>query len=54
MSVEEETLAANKTVVVRFNKEVIEQGNEATLRELTFASAPEGASRRRATVAPRA
>jgi hypothetical protein len=42
MSVEEETLAANKTVVVRFNKEVIEQGNEATLGELTFASAPRG------------
>ena len=31
---DEQTRAANKAVVVRFNKEVIEQGNEATFREL--------------------
>jgi hypothetical protein len=48
MSAEEETLAANKAVVVRFNKEVVEQGNEATFRELMAAgfvnrSAPPGA-----------
>jgi hypothetical protein len=34
MPTEEEARAANKAVVVRFNKEVIEQGNEATFREL--------------------
>jgi hypothetical protein len=33
MPTEEETLAANKAVVARFNKEVIEQGNETTFRE---------------------
>ena len=48
MSVDEETRAVNKAVVVRFNKEVIEQGNEATFRELMAAdfvnrSAPPGA-----------
>ena len=37
MSAEEETRAANKAVVVRFNKEVIEQGNEATFHELMAA-----------------
>src|SRR5262249_20654748 len=31
---DEETRAANKAVVGRFNKEVIEQGNETTFREL--------------------
>jgi predicted ester cyclase len=31
---EEDARAGNKAVVVRFNKEVIEQGNEATFREL--------------------
>jgi predicted ester cyclase len=45
---EEETRAANKAVVVRFNKEVIENGNEATFRELMAPdfvnrSAPPGA-----------
>ena len=34
MSAQEQTRIANKAVVVRFNKEVIEQGNEATFREL--------------------
>jgi predicted SnoaL-like aldol condensation-catalyzing enzyme len=34
MAIDVETLTANKAVVVRFNKEVIEQGNEATFREL--------------------
>ncbi len=48
MSAEEETRAVNKAVVVRFNKEVIEQGNETTFRELMAAdfvnrSAPPGA-----------
>jgi predicted ester cyclase len=48
MSTEQETRAANKAVVVRFNKEVIEQGSEATFRELMAPdfvnhSAPPGA-----------
>jgi predicted ester cyclase len=48
MPTEEETRAANKAVVVRFNQEVIEQGNEATFRELMAPdlvnrSAPPGA-----------
>jgi hypothetical protein len=48
MPTEEETLAANKAVVARFNKEVIEQGNETTFRELMAPdfvnrSAPPGA-----------
>jgi predicted ester cyclase len=48
MPTEEATQAANKAVVVRFNKEVIEQGNEATFRELVAPdfvnrSAPPGA-----------
>jgi predicted ester cyclase len=48
MPTEEETRAANKAVVVRFNKEVIEQGNEATFRDLMAfgfvnRSAPPGA-----------
>ena len=48
MPTEEETRAANRAVVVRFNKEVIEQGNEATFRELMAPdfvnrSAPPGA-----------
>jgi hypothetical protein len=48
MPTEEETRAANKAVVVRFNKEVIEQGNESTFRELIAPdfvnrSAPPGA-----------
>jgi predicted ester cyclase len=34
MPTEEDTRAANKAVVVRFNKEVIEQGNEATFHDL--------------------
>jgi predicted ester cyclase len=34
MPTEDETRTANKAVVVRFNKEVIEQGNEATFRDL--------------------
>jgi predicted ester cyclase len=34
MQTEEETRAANKAVVARFNKEVIEQGREATFHEL--------------------
>jgi predicted ester cyclase len=48
MPTEEETCAANKAIVVRFNREVIEQGNEATFRELMAPdfvnrSAPPGA-----------
>jgi predicted ester cyclase len=48
MPTEEETRIANKAVVMRFNKEVIEQGNEATFRELMAPdfvnrSAPPGA-----------
>jgi predicted ester cyclase len=48
MPTEEERRAANKAVVVRFNKEVIEQGNEASFRELMARdfvnrSAPPGA-----------
>lgn len=48
MSAEEETRALNKAVVVRFNKEVIEQGNEKTFRQLMATdfvnrSAPPGA-----------
>jgi predicted ester cyclase len=34
MPTDEDTRAANKAVVVRFNKEVIEQGNEATFHDL--------------------
>jgi len=48
MTTDEATRAANKAVVVRFNKEVIEQGNEASFRELMAPdfvnrSAPPGA-----------
>src|SRR5580704_10106487 len=48
MPSDEQTLRTNKTVVARFNKEVIEQGNEATFRELMAPdfvnrSAPPGA-----------
>lgn len=48
MSTHEKTCLANKAVVLRFNKEVIEQGNEATFRELMAPdfvnrSAPPGA-----------
>jgi predicted ester cyclase len=48
MPTEEEMRIANKAVVERFNKEVIEQGNEATFRELIAPdfvnrSAPPGA-----------
>jgi predicted ester cyclase len=48
MPTEEETRAANKAIVVRFNREVIEQGNEATFRDLMATdfvnrSAPPGA-----------
>jgi predicted ester cyclase len=34
MPTDEETRTANKAVVVRFNKEVVEQGNEAAFRDL--------------------
>jgi predicted ester cyclase len=48
MRTEEETRAANKAVVVRFNKEVIERGDEVVFRELMAPdfvnrSAPPGA-----------
>jgi predicted ester cyclase len=48
MPTEAEARAANKAVVVRFNKEVIEKGNEATFHELMAPdfvnrSAPPGA-----------
>jgi predicted ester cyclase len=48
MPTEEETREANKAVVLRFNKEVIELGNEVTFRELMAPdfvnrSAPPGA-----------